>query len=75
MTITKREALERIENELGVTEDQFLEEFGMESIVPAVCMECGVVHDNLEPDCDGGYCDACDTHGSLRGGLVLLGVL
>lgn len=59
----------------GMTEDEFMEEYAMESIVPGICMNpgCDFVGE-YEPDQDRGYCEICGTQ-SVMSGLRLLGIM
>lgn len=53
--------------------EEMLEAVGLDSVVPAVCLDCGYV-EGMEPDQDRGWCPECNAN-TLRGALVLLGVI
>lgn len=52
-------------------EIEFLEEFGMDNIVPGICVECGATFE-YEPDQDRGYCEICGKN-TVKSALVLIG--
>ena len=54
-------------------ENEFVEEYGWNSTVPAICKSCGWTAE-LEPDIRDGMCDKCDTQ-TVVSGLVLLGLI
>lgn len=53
----------------------FLEDTGLDSIVPAICMnpDCDATAD-LEPDQTAGYCECCGQQ-TMRSGLVIAGII
>jgi len=57
----------------GMTLDELLDAYGMDSVVPAICIECGAIYE-YEPDCASGRCDECDND-SVDSFLILLGVI
>jgi hypothetical protein len=69
---TKLKTLLEIE---GLTLEDFLEQYALESCVPAICMNknCDAVYE-YEPDQDRGYCEECETN-SVKSGLILLGII
>lgn len=74
--ISEQEALQILLDETGHEDEiKFAEEFVPDSIVPAICLKCEIVDDNREPDTYGGPCHACGDKSSVKGGLVLMGVL
>lgn len=59
----------------GLTLDEFMEEFGLESVVPGICMNDGCDYTtNVEPDSTEGWCENCETN-TVRSGVVLLGII
>ncbi len=51
--------------------------YAMESVVPAICtsLDCeGEYSEELEPDCDGGFCNYCG-QSSMVSCMVLAGVI
>ena len=67
--------LEALLEDQGMSSDEFLQEFALESIVPGICMnpDCDATYD-YEPDQNRGWCDECETN-TVRSGLLLLGVI
>jgi hypothetical protein len=59
----------------GMTREEFLEEYGLESIVPGICMnvECHNVY-HYEPDQTRGWCETCKDN-SVKSGLIIMGVM
>ena len=53
----------------------FLEDYALDSIVPAICMapDCDPTAD-LEPDQRAGFCEACG-RASVKSGLVIAGMI
>ena len=62
-------------NDYGLTEDEFLEEYGNESVIPGICMNdgCSATYE-YEPDCRKGWCEECRTN-SVESGLSLMGII
>jgi predicted Zn-ribbon and HTH transcriptional regulator len=60
--------------EEGMTETEFLDEFGLESVMPGICTKCGTVSDRCEPDMRDGWCSECKSQ-KVKSGLVLLGII
>ena len=57
----------------GMTVDEMLEMSVMDSVSPAICVECGCTV-NMEPDQDRGYCDCCGKN-TVKSALILAGVI
>lgn len=53
--------------------EAFLEAECMDSVVPGICEICEETTD-VEPDCDSGYCECCDSN-SVKSPLVLMGFI
>jgi len=51
----------------------FLDETGLDSVVPGICWGCGHVA-CVEPDQQKGWCEECK-RGSIRSALILAGVI
>ena len=53
----------------------FLEDYALDSIVPAICMAPNCDHTaDLEPDQRAGFCEACRRL-SMKSGLVIAGMI
>ena len=59
--------------EEGVSEMKMLEQATSNSVVPAICTNCGAIYE-YEPDCIDGFCDECETN-SVQSCLVLAGII
>lgn len=66
--------LDLLEEE-GFGEDlaRFLDERGLDSVVPGICWGCGKI-ERVEPDQQRGWCSACKRT-SVRSALILAGVI
>lgn len=53
--------LNKVKEEYGMTEEQFLESYIHESVVPGLCNIC-YRFTNVEPDCEIGYCEECESN-------------
>jgi len=59
----------------GMTMEEFLEEYALDSMVPGICMNDGCDYSTCyEPDQSEGWCDNCQTN-TVCSALVLLGVI
>jgi hypothetical protein len=59
----------------GFSAAAFIEEYALESVVPAICMNPGCAFTaDLEPDQYHGWCEECRTN-SVKSGIVLAGIL
>ena len=56
----------------GDSEADWLEDWGMESVVPGICTECGYTTE-YEPDATKGWCEICET-GTVKSGPPWLSV-
>jgi len=75
MNAEKEEKLKTLADQYALSTDELLIEWGLESLVPAICMNPGCEYTaEYEPDQREGWCDACGT-GSVTSFLVLLGLL
>jgi hypothetical protein len=72
MSLSKFEAISRLMQSEGMDRDEFLDVYALESVVPAICLNCGAFHD-MEPDQDEGACE-CGAN-QVKSGLVLMGVI
>lgn len=53
----------------------FLEDYALDSIVPAICMAPDCDHTaDLEPDQRAGFCETCG-RASMKSGLVIAGMI
>lgn len=74
MEKSKSELVEILLDEYGCRDQtEFLEEYILESVVPAVCVECGATAE-YEPDQDRGWCEMCDK-GTMKSGLTLMDMI
>jgi len=64
----------RLTEDLGLSEQEFLDEYGLESVMPGICVKCNTVSECCEPDLRDGWCQNCEGQG-VKSGLVLLGYL
>lgn len=72
MNAEKEEKLETLADQYALSTDELLIEWGLESLVPAICMNPGCEYTaEYEPDQRAGWCDACGTQ-SVSSFLVLL---
>jgi len=59
----------------GVEEMDMLEEATYDSVAPGICINKGCTYTReVEPDCDEGYCERCDTN-TVESCLVLGGII
>lgn len=59
----------------GMDLNSFLDEYGLESVVPGICTNDGCEYTtDVEPDQTRGWCEFCGTQ-SVTSGLVLAGVI
>jgi hypothetical protein len=59
----------------GLTVAEFIDQYALDSVVPAICMNEGCDFTaELEPDQREGWCEECETP-SLKSGIVLAGIL
>jgi hypothetical protein len=67
--------LSALAHEYGFSVVGFIEEYGMDEVVPGVCMnpDCDYTTE-VEPDQRQGWCEECGTT-SVRSGLVLAGII
>jgi hypothetical protein len=67
--------LDALADEWGMSADEFIEEYGLEDVVPGICMnpDCDYTTE-VEPDQREGWCEECDTP-SVRSGVVLAGLI
>ncbi len=72
---TVKDKLSTLADGYGSSVEELLEEYGVESVVPGVCMnpDCDYTTE-CEPDQRKGWCDECETP-SVRSLLVLEGVI
>ena len=71
--MTKLEQL--IELEDYESQEQFLEENAMDSVVPGICTNKNCDYTtSVEPDQDAGWCENCNTN-TVKSGLMLAGIM
>lgn len=72
---TQQEKLELLAEQWGMTENEFVRAYALESVVPGICMadDCDYSTD-VEPDQMEGWCAECDAQ-SVKSGLVLAGMV
>ena len=72
---SQQEKLALLVEQWGLTEDQFVQAYAFESVVPGICMaeDCEYSTD-VEPDQTVGWCADCDAQ-SVTSGLVLAGMV
>ena len=51
----------------------FMNDYGLDSIVPGICVECGATYE-YEPDQARGWCECCESN-TVKSGLVVLGII
>lgn len=67
--------LETLAEEWSLTVAQFIEWYGLDDVVPGICMNPHCVFTaQVEPDQRGGWCEDCGTT-SVKSGLILAGVI
>ena len=58
----------------GMDESEFLDEYGLDSVIPGICMAKGCDYTTgVEPDQDRGWCEECEKP-TVQGGLILIGI-
>ena len=71
---TDGELFERLLEDEGLSHEEWLEEFALDSVVPAACRTCGEVTSDMEPDQDCGHCEHCGNKTAVAG-TMLLGIV
>jgi predicted Zn-ribbon and HTH transcriptional regulator len=71
--LTNEQCIEKLVVEYGLTEEELIERFMWDSLVPAVCKECGSTYE-YEPDCTGGHCEECGAK-NVESLLFLVGMV
>lgn len=75
MQTATAEKLETLAEQYGYSAEELLEEYGLDSIVPGICMNPGCEFTTeYEPDQREGWCGACGTT-TVRSALVLAGFI
>ena len=72
------ESLEILAQQYGYESGlDLLVHFGMESVVPAICvsLDCEEYSTETEPDCDGSFCNYCGESNTVVSCRVLAGVI
>ena len=73
--VLRDDKLQTLAAEYEASVDELLEEYGLDSVVPGICMNPGCDYSaEYEPDAREGWCEVCDTQ-SVASLLVLLGVI
>ena len=59
----------------GLTMDELLEEYGADSVCPAICMNkwCDYTTET-EHDCADGFCEVCNTP-TVKSAMILFGII
>jgi hypothetical protein len=71
----ERSKLESLAEEYGFSTLEFIEEYGLEDVVPGICMNPGCEYTTeVEPDQREGWCEECGTT-TVRSGVVLAGII
>jgi len=70
----KKSHLQVVADDQGMSIDEMLDHFGIDSIVPGICTQCSTVIDSCEPDAEENWCDECDA-GTVKSIMVLAGVI
>ncbi len=72
---SQEEKLALLVEQWGMTEDEFVREYALDSVAPGICMadDCEYSTD-VEPDQTEGWCESCGTQ-SVTSGLVLAGMI
>ena len=63
-----------IKEELGITTEEFIEQYAHESVIPGACRACGIVTYSCEPDLTRGYCYDCGAK-EVFSTFALMGVI
>lgn len=67
--------LEALAKAYGQSVSEFIETYALDEVVPAICMNPGCDYTRgYEPEQREGWCEVCD-EGSMKGGLVLAGLV
>lgn len=71
----RMDKLEQLFENEGVDQDEFLETYALDSVVPGICSnpDCDYCTE-VEPDQNEGWCEFCE-EGTVVSGLILLGVI
>jgi len=58
----KQYKIQKIAEEYGCDEEELMETYALDSIVPGICMneDCDFVVDSCEPDARENWCECCD---------------
>ena len=74
-TVTMTGKLREIATIYGVSTPELLEQYGLDDVVPGICMNAGCDFTTLyEPDQDEGWCEECKSN-TVTSALVLGGIL
>ena len=75
MAIAMESKLETLAGQYGYSVNDLLEEYGLDSLVPGICMNPGCEYvTESEPDQREGWCGACGTT-TVKSALVLAGMI
>lgn len=61
-----------LEKFYGTHQEDLLDDYMLEDIVPGICRGCGNITEEVEPEAEDNYCIYCKTN-SVESVLVLLG--
>lgn len=71
--VDKQTMLNALAESEGLTVDEMLARAVVDSVSPAICVECGATAE-MEPDQDRGYCTSCGRN-TVVSALVLAGLI
>jgi hypothetical protein len=72
--MSKRHGLDELVASYGhETLEDFLGEWGLDSVVPGICPDCGYTTE-YEPDQEAGWCEECEAN-TVVSALVLAGLI
>lgn len=53
---------------------EFIEEVGLDSVMPGICLECEATTTSCEPDMRDGWCHNCEGY-TVQSAMVLAGLI
>ena len=71
--MTKKEALIKLAESEGLSEEELFAQATFDSIAPGICLACGYTT-TVEPDQDKGYCEVCRAN-TVQSCLVLANII
>jgi hypothetical protein len=58
----------------GMTVEEMLNHYHIESVVPGICVSCDAITDSCEPDAEANWCENCDKN-KVKSILVIAGII